>query len=217
MRKENLVRSNGYSVMVVDDEQGVVDALYKVLIKDGFIVKGCTDHEEALEVLKSNKVDILILDYYLSKVTADKIIEVIRNLKNSNSGIYIVLLTGFKDTVPPIETLRLLEIQDYAEKSDNFSDIRLRVESARKSLELNKKCDCLSFGDRLKLLREKNGKSQTELGNYLSVGRTAISNYESGYTEPDIEKLLKIADFFNISLDYLLGNKYKNLKELDEL
>lgn len=217
MRKEIKAKSNGYSVMVIDDEQGVVDALNKVLIKDGFNIKGYTDHNEAFEVLKTNKFDILILDYYLSKITADRFIEVIRNLKNSNNSIYIILLTGFKDTVPPIETLRLLEIQDYAEKSDNFSDIRLRVESARKSLELNKRNDCLSFGDRLKLLREKNVKSQTDLGNHLGVGRTAISNYESGYTEPDIQKLLKIADYFNISLDYLLGNKYKNLNDLEDL
>jgi DNA-binding response OmpR family regulator len=211
MRKDKSIISNGHSIIVIDDEQGIIDVLVEILTKDGFQVKGYTSKDAALEALKSNKFDILILDYYLVDITGDKIIDIIRNTKNPNSDIYIILLTGFKDTVPPFETLRTLDIQDYSEKSANFFDIRLRVESARKSLELNKKAEGEKFCERLRFLREKSGKSQTDLGNYLGVKRTAVSNYESGYTEPDIEKLLKIADYFNISLDYLMGNKHKSL------
>ncbi len=67
----------------------------------------------------------------------------------------------------------------------------------------------MEFRERLKFLRENyyvNGKklTQTQLANILGYGYTAISNYESGRNEPSISDLKKIADFFNVSLDYLL-------------
>ena len=67
----------------------------------------------------------------------------------------------------------------------------------------------MEFRERLKFLRENyyvNGKklTQTHLANILGYGYTAISNYESGRNEPSISDLKKIADFFNVSLDYLL-------------
>ena len=67
----------------------------------------------------------------------------------------------------------------------------------------------MEFRERLKFLRENyyvNGKklTQTQLANILGYGYTAISNYESGRNEPSINDLKKIADFFIVSLDYLL-------------
>ena len=67
----------------------------------------------------------------------------------------------------------------------------------------------MEFRERLKFLRENyflNGKklTQTQLAKILGYGYTAISNYESGRNEPSIGDLKKIAEFFNVSLDYLL-------------
>ncbi len=61
------------------------------------------------------------------------------------------------------------------------------------------------FGDRLKELREEKQLTQEELGKFLNVSRQAISSYESEETEPSINNLIKLANIFNISLDYLLG------------
>jgi transcriptional regulator with XRE-family HTH domain len=60
------------------------------------------------------------------------------------------------------------------------------------------------FGDRLKELREEKELTQEELGKFLNVSRQTISGYESGSIEPSIANLVKIADIFNVSLDYLL-------------
>jgi len=62
----------------------------------------------------------------------------------------------------------------------------------------------MEFKERLKSLRKERKLTQSALGNILNYGYTAISNYESGRNEPSIKDLKKIAEFFDVSLDYLL-------------
>ncbi|MGB9780652.1 helix-turn-helix domain-containing protein [Caldanaerobacter sp.] len=59
--------------------------------------------------------------------------------------------------------------------------------------------------NRIKDLRAEKGISQNELAKALGLTQQAISAYENGLREPDLETLQKIADFFNVSIDYLLG------------
>lgn len=63
----------------------------------------------------------------------------------------------------------------------------------------------VTLADRLKEIRTDNNLTQSELGKILGVGKTTISMYENGNSTPNDEIKLKIAEHFNISLDYLLG------------
>ena len=58
---------------------------------------------------------------------------------------------------------------------------------------------------RIKELRKQRGISQTELGEILGVTRSTICQYEQGKRQPDNTTLVKLADFFGVSVDYLLG------------
>ena len=58
---------------------------------------------------------------------------------------------------------------------------------------------------RLKELRKKKGISQQRLATDLNTTQNTISRYETGEREPGIDDLTKIADYFNVSIDYLLG------------
>ncbi|WP_294405784.1 XRE family transcriptional regulator [uncultured Clostridium sp.] len=62
-----------------------------------------------------------------------------------------------------------------------------------------------SLSDRLKELRKSNNLTQTELGKILGVGKTTVSMYENNNSTPNDEIKLKIAEYFNVSVDYLLG------------
>ena len=62
---------------------------------------------------------------------------------------------------------------------------------------------------RLRELREKKNLTQTALAKDLKVSNTTISNWEAGYRQPDLETLIRIANYFDVSLDYLLGRNYK--------
>ncbi len=61
------------------------------------------------------------------------------------------------------------------------------------------------IGNRLKELRNKKSITQEELGKTIGLSKQTISTYELGTREPDNDTLLKLADFFAVSLDYLLG------------
>lgn len=64
----------------------------------------------------------------------------------------------------------------------------------------------MSRGDfmRLKELRKSKGISQLKLALALNTNQNTISRYETGEREPDINTLIQIADYFNVSIDYLL-------------
>ena len=75
-------------------------------------------------------------------------------------------------------------------------------------------------------LREQKGWSQSDLANYSEVSRVMIGKYERGEASPSIEAAKKIADAFEVSMDYLVGEgvnatfdkkTIQRLKELEEL
>ena len=57
---------------------------------------------------------------------------------------------------------------------------------------------------RLKALREKRGISQIKLAMDLDMNQNSISRYETGAREADYKSLIKFADYFDVSIDYLL-------------
>ena len=63
------------------------------------------------------------------------------------------------------------------------------------------------FGIKLKELRIEKGLSQRKLGELLGFCNQTVSFWETGSRDPDLDALIKIADFFEVSVDYLLGRE----------
>ena len=72
------------------------------------------------------------------------------------------------------------------------------------------------FANRLRELRKEKNVNQQKLSNYLGYGYTAIANYESGRNEPSIDTICKIADYFDVTVDYLIGHE-DNPKRVDAI
>lgn len=74
------------------------------------------------------------------------------------------------------------------------------------------------FGELLAELRQDKGMTQKQLAEIFFVSVGTISNYEKGKHLPDVERLKMIADYFNVTTDYLLGRCSSNLSPniLDE-
>lgn len=61
------------------------------------------------------------------------------------------------------------------------------------------------FGERLKKLRENNNELQSDLAEEVGVGVSMVSTWENGINYPKVEKLIDIAEYYKVSIDYLLG------------
>ncbi len=66
-----------------------------------------------------------------------------------------------------------------------------------------------NFQNIFKRLRSSSGLTQAEMAEKLGISRSTIGMYETGAREPDFETLEKIADFFNVDTDFLLGRTDK--------
>jgi putative nucleotidyltransferase with HDIG domain len=135
MRKKRIQETSEYRIIVVDDEVGIIDSLAVVLNRSGYVTIGETDPIRAIERLRTEHFDMLILDYLMSPIHGDEMVEQVRKF---NKEIYILLLTGHRDLAPPLETIKALDIQGYCEKSDKFDQLILLVESGIKSIVMLK-------------------------------------------------------------------------------
>lgn len=79
------------------------------------------------------------------------------------------------------------------------------------------------FAENLKYLRERNHETQSELGEFLQVGKSTVCHYELGNSEPPLKHIIAIAEHYDVSVDDLLNTKMKieimfaeNLKHLRE-
>ena len=137
MRKALQNQLNGetkekYKIIGVDDEEGIIESLSVFLKKTEYEFVGVTDPVEAIEMIKEEHFDLMLLDYMMTPLHGDEVVEEVRKF---NKEIYILLLTGHKDLVPPLETIKRLDIQGYCEKSDKFDQLLLLIESGIKSIK----------------------------------------------------------------------------------
>jgi len=68
------------------------------------------------------------------------------------------------------------------------------------------------IGEILKKLRKERNLTQHEISNIINVKQNSYSQYENNLRQPDIETLIKLANYYKVSLDYLTG-RYKNGSE----
>lgn len=64
--------------------------------------------------------------------------------------------------------------------------------------------------NRLKELRKNKNITQLELAKHLNIAESTYCCYEKGINEPNIETLIKLANYYNVSVDYLIGHNFYN-------
>ncbi len=132
MEDKNYEKITNAKIMIIDEDVNMMDILTAVLNNYGHTVKAFTEPVSAIEELKVEKYDILIVNYLMSPVNGDKIIELVREF---NKEIYIILMSMHKDLAPTIENMRNLDIQAYFEKSSRFDQLIMFIQSGIKYIE----------------------------------------------------------------------------------
>ena len=182
MRKglQNLANNDNknYKIIAVDDEEGIIDSLSIFLNRSGYNFTGVTDPQEAIEKVKSEHFDLMILDFIMTPFHGDQVVEEIRKF---NKELYILLLTGHKDLAPPLETIKRLDIQGYCEKSDKFDQLLLLIESGIKSISQMQ--EIKKINTELKDTYEKLEKSYLESIATLRYTVEAKDSYTRGHSD----------------------------------
>lgn len=195
LNQENTEKSK-YKIIAVDDEIGIIDSL-KVYLSN-YSITGVTDPQEAIERVKNEHFDLMLLDYIMTPFHGDQVVEEIRKF---NKDLYILLLTGHKDLAPPLETIKKLDIQGYCEKSDKFDQLLLLIESGLKSVEqLN---IIKQINSELSDSRDLLEKSYLESIEVLRRTVEAKDVYTKGHSDRVSEYALLIGDKLNLSEEEL--------------
>lgn len=179
LSKESKDTNNkNYKIIAVDDEIGIIDSLSIFLKHSGYTLVGCTNPYEAIEKVKNEHYDLMLLDYMMSPIHGDTVVEEIRKF---NKELYIILLTGHKDLVPPLQTIKKLSIQAYCEKEDKFDQLLLLIESAFKSIDQVKLIR--DMNDELRKSNEKLEKAYLETIEILRYTVEAKDSYTRGHSD----------------------------------
>ena len=122
---------NNFSILTVDDDPIMTSTLQAYFQRSGYSVDVENEPYRAIERVRKKHYDILLLDFLMTPICGDQVVEEIRKF---NKDIFIILLTGHKSVAPPIKTIRELDIQGYYEKDERFDQLELLVESCSKSI-----------------------------------------------------------------------------------
>jgi len=115
MRKNKVSEDSGYTILLVDDSKEYLEATRSLLEREGHTLLTAENGPDALSTLKSQKVDLLLLDFFMPGMTGE---EVVLALRQFNPIVQIILQTGYASEQPARELLRRLDIQGYFDKSE---------------------------------------------------------------------------------------------------
>ena len=201
MRRGNVVNNenkennnSSYKILAVDDEIGIVDSLSIFLKRSGYSFYGETDPVKAIERVKNEHFDLLLLDFIMTPLHGDQVVEEIRKF---NKDLYIILLTGHKDLAPPLETIRRLDIQGYCEKSDKFDQLLLLIESGIKSVEQMR--EIKKINTKLENTYEKLEKAYMESIQTIRYTVEAKDTYTRGHSDRVSEYSVLIGEKLGMS------------------
>jgi two-component system cell cycle response regulator len=128
--------STARTILCIDDQTDFLEAISSLITRQGHRVLTASDGSAGLALLRSEPVDLLLLDYFMPGMTAE---DVLAQVWNPN--LQVILLTGYASEKPPREMLERLNIQGYCDKSRGpdelllWVDVGLRASATVKALE----------------------------------------------------------------------------------
>ena len=130
------------TILIIDEDVNMMEIISEILKGYGHTVSTFTEPVSAIEELKANKYDILLVNYLMSPVNGDRVVELVREF---DKEIYIILMSMHKDLTPSIETMQTLDIQAYFEKSSRFDQLIIMIQSGIKYIEQLRKVKSINL------------------------------------------------------------------------
>ena len=168
-------------ILVVDDVEEVLKSTKNSLIFEGMNVECINNPVEALEYLKKNEVDVLLLDFFMPEINGDVFV---KKLREFNNETIVILRTGYSDQVPPLKVIDSLNVQGYIDKLKGEDELILMTKAAIKTAYLTKK------------IKEKD--SEIEFLNYKNI---AVGNLITELVNEAESQIFSISGAINMLSD----------------
>jgi len=181
-----------YSILVIEDDQGVNKLVQKALQKQGYDVEDALTGKEAIEKISKNTYSLILLDYKLPDMSGKELIEELASRKLS---IPFIVITGQGDERVAVEMMKL-GARDYIVKDSDFLNL-LSDKVSRVISELESENKLAKANEALKELEFKNNDN---LEKYIPImdqkiveykGNGTINNLIDKYIEEYVEESIK--------------------------
>ncbi len=144
------IRPYNFNVLLVDDDEELVLVNEDVLKQKDYNIFKAFSGLEAIETVKNESIDILIIDHYMKGMNGE---EAIKKIREFNSEIVIILQTGFAGDISALNMLENLNIQGYHDKAEGIDKLLVWVMSAARM--------CAQIKETTKMVKEVNIAQET--------------------------------------------------------
>ncbi|MBM4268719.1 MAG: response regulator [Deltaproteobacteria bacterium] len=121
---------SGHTILVVDDDEGILTSVRALLEREGHEVLAASSGPRALELFKESDVHLILVDYLMPRMTGA---DLIREIRGFDPLVQIILHTGYAGERPPRQMLAELDIQGYHDKTRGPTDLLLWVDVGLKA------------------------------------------------------------------------------------
>src|SRR5438876_1039699 len=135
MARRSTRSPTGHTILAVDDQQDSLVSVRNLLEREGHRVLIAESGEQALAVLKTTEVSLMIVDYVMPRMNGAQLVRAVRSF---DPFVQIILQTGYAGEEPPRVMLAELDIQGYHDKADDPERLLLWVDVALKTHRLVK-------------------------------------------------------------------------------
>jgi signal transduction histidine kinase len=180
MARRSARPASNHAILLVDDQQDTLLSVGDLLRREGHRVLTAESGTQALEAIKANDLHLIVVDYFMPRMTGA---ELVREIRTFDPYVQIILQTGYSGERPPRVMLAELDIQGYHDKADDPERLLLWVDVALKSY-------CM-----VRTLRERERLQSELVSNCSHEFRTPL-NIILGYAE-----LLRSGDFGALTAD----------------
>jgi len=130
LNNDNILNKKEYIILLVDDDIDIINTNSKLLEMKGYNVISTPSGNQAIDIIKNQNIDLVILDYFMPEITGEQVVKEVRSF---NKEVVILLQTGYAGERPPLKMLEELDIQGYHDKTEGIENLLLWIAACTRS------------------------------------------------------------------------------------
>jgi DNA-binding NtrC family response regulator len=193
-----------FNILVIDDDRDVCDYLEDFLTHEGYRVRSLIDPTKAIEEIKSESYNLIVLDLMMPRLGGIDLLEQIRKL---DDDIAVVILTGY----PSFETAAASiqhEVSAYIKKPFSSDDLREVIQriAKKKGLVLRREDELhATIGRIIRELRKAKNLTLKQMSRRTKLSVSLLSQIERAESSASVSSLFKVATALDVRITDLFG------------